>query len=298
MNFFVDPHIHMSSRTTDDYVAMAQAGIAVIIEPAFWLGQPRTSVGTFIDYYSSLLGWERFRASQYGIRHFCAIGLNSKESNNQKLAEEVIGILPKFLIKEGVVAVGEIGFDEQTPLEERFLQEQLALAKEFDLPVMIHTPHRNKLKGTLRTMDLIQEQGIDVDKVVIDHNTEQTVKAVLERGYWAAFTIYPETKMDSERMAHIVAEYGADRIIVDSSADWGYSDPLAVPKTAALMQKMGISQEQIYLSCCRNALTAYRLSDLLNEITSGDVLLAVDQRAMFENNSVLRGQQPTITEEK
>lgn len=298
MNFFVDPHIHMSSRTTDDYVAMAQAGIAVIIEPAFWLGQPRTSVGTFIDYYSSLLGWERFRASQYGIRHFCAIGLNSKESNNQKLAEEVIGILPKFLIKEGVVAVGEIGFDEQTPLEERFLQEQLALAKEFDLPVMIHTPHRNKLKGTLRTMDLIQEHGIDVDKVVIDHNTEQTVKAVLERGYWAAFTIYPETKMDSERMAHIVAEYGADRIIVDSSADWGYSDPLAVPKTAALMRKMGISQEQIYLSCCRNALTAYRLSDLLNEITSGDVLLAVDQRAMFENNSVLRGQQPTITEEK
>lgn len=298
MNFFVDPHIHMSSRTTDDYVAMAQAGIAVIIEPAFWLGQPRTSVGTFIDYYSSLLGWERFRASQYGIRHFCAIGLNSKESNNQKLAEEVIGILPKFLIKEGVVAVGEIGFDEQTPLEERFLQEQLALAKEFDLPVMIHTPHRNKLKGTLRTMDLIQEHGIDVDKVVIDHNTEQTVKAVLERGYWAAFTIYPETKMDSERMAHIVAEYGADRIIVDSSADWGYSDPLAVPKTAALMRKMGISQEQIYLSCCRNALTAYRLSGLLNEITSGDVLLAVDQRAMFENNSVLRGQQPTITEEK
>lgn len=295
MNFFVDPHIHMSSRTTDDYVAMAQAGIAVIIEPAFWLGQPRTSTGTFIDYYSSLLGWERFRASQYGIRHFCAIGLNSKESNNQRLAEEVIEILPKFLIKEGVVAVGEIGFDEQTQLEERFLQEQLALAKEFDLPVMIHTPHRNKLKGTLRTMDIIQELGINVDKVVIDHNTEQTVKAVLERGYWAAFTIYPETKMDSERMARVVAEYGADRVIVDSSADWGYSDPLAVPKTAAQMQKIGISQEQIYLSCCKNALTAYGLSNLLGEMeTSGT--LAVDQRNMYENNSVLRGQQPRIEE--
>ncbi|WP_350281868.1 TatD family hydrolase [Nitrosomonas sp.] len=295
MTFFVDPHIHMSSRTTDDYVAMAQAGIAVIIEPAFWLGQPRTSAGTFIDYYSSLLGWERFRASQYGIRHFCAIGLNSKESNNQRLAEEVIEILPKFLIKEGVVAVGEIGFDEQTQLEERFLQEQLALAKEFDLPVMIHTPHRNKLKGTLRTMDIIQELGINVDKVVIDHNTEQTVKAVLERGYWAAFTIYPETKMDSERMARVVAEYGADRVIVDSSADWGYSDPLAVPKTAAQMQKIGISQEQIYLSCCKNALTAYGLSNLLGEMeTSGT--LAVDQRNMYENNSVLRGQQPRIEE--
>ncbi len=295
MTFFVDPHIHMSSRTTDDYVAMAQAGISVIIEPAFWLGQPRTSVGTFIDYYSSLLGWERFRASQYGIRHFCAIGLNSKEANNKELAEEVIAILPQFLIKEGVVAVGEIGFDEQTQLEERFLQEQLVLAKEFDLPIMIHTPHRDKLRGTLRTMDLMKEYEIDVNKVVIDHNNEQTVKAVLDRGYWAAFTIYPETKMDSERMARVVMEYGADRIIIDSSADWGYSDPLAVPKTAALMQKMGISQKDIHLSCCKNALTAYRLAGLLDEMLTGRTL-SVDQRKLYENNSVLRGQLPRVDE--
>jgi predicted metal-dependent TIM-barrel fold hydrolase len=295
MTFFVDPHIHMSSRTTDDYVAMAQAGISVIIEPAFWLGQPRTSVGTFIDYYSSLLGWERFRASQYGIRHFCAIGLNSKEANNKELAEEVIAILPQFLIKEGVVAVGEIGFDEQTQLEERFLQEQLVLAKEFDLPIMIHTPHRDKLRGTLRTMDLMKEYDIDVNKVVIDHNNEQTVKAVLDRGYWAAFTIYPETKMDSERMARVVMEYGADRIIIDSSADWGYSDPLAVPKTAALMQKMGISQKDIHLSCCKNALTAYRLAGLLDEMLTGRTL-SVDQRKLYENNSVLRGQLPRVDE--
>lgn len=141
MKNFVDPHIHMTSRTTDDYVAMAKAGVSVVIEPSFWLGQPRTSVGTFIDYYSSLLGWERFRASQYGIRHYCAIGLNSKESNNEGLAEEVLNFLPQFLMKDGVVAVGEIGFDEQTKLEEKYLRLQLELAKQFDLPVMIHTPH-------------------------------------------------------------------------------------------------------------------------------------------------------------
>lgn len=296
MTNFVDPHIHMSSRTTDDYMAMAKAGISVVIEPAFWLGQPRTSVGTFIDYYSSLLGWERFRASQYGIRHYCAIGLNSKESNNQSLAEEVIEILPQFLMKEGVVAVGEIGFDEQTPLEEKYLRAQLELAKQFDLPVMIHTPHRDKLKGTLRTMDLIKEHGIDADNAIVDHNNEQTVKAVLDRGYWAAFTIYPETKMDSERMANVVKDYGASRIIVDSSADWGYSDPLAVPKTAALMQNRGISEADIFQSCCQNALTAYRLTELLEELQGGKVL-SVDQRKLYEDNSVLRGQLPRIDDE-
>ena len=58
-----DPHIHMTSRTTSDYEAMAAAGIAAVVEPSFWLGQPRTHVGTFEDYFASLLGWERFRAS-------------------------------------------------------------------------------------------------------------------------------------------------------------------------------------------------------------------------------------------
>jgi predicted metal-dependent TIM-barrel fold hydrolase len=41
MRFF-DPHIHMTSRTTDDLEAMSDAGVRAVIEPAFWLGQPRT----------------------------------------------------------------------------------------------------------------------------------------------------------------------------------------------------------------------------------------------------------------
>jgi len=65
--YFIDPHIHMTSRTTSDLIEMKKAGVVAVIEPAFWLGQPRTSVGTFKDYFSSLIGWERFRASQFGI---------------------------------------------------------------------------------------------------------------------------------------------------------------------------------------------------------------------------------------
>src|SRR3954469_15529716 len=102
MQFF-DPHVHMTSRTTDDYEAMAKAGVVALVEPAFWLGQPRTTVGSFVDYFNSLVGWERFRASQFGIRHFCTIGLNPKKSNNPKIADEVIAMLPRWLEKEGVV---------------------------------------------------------------------------------------------------------------------------------------------------------------------------------------------------
>ena len=73
---FIDPHAHMISRTTDDYEAMSAAGVVALIEPAFWLGQPRTFVGTYVDYLSTIVGWERFRAGQFGIRHYCTVGLN------------------------------------------------------------------------------------------------------------------------------------------------------------------------------------------------------------------------------
>jgi len=290
----IDPHIHMSARSTDDYEAMAAAGVVAVIEPAFWLGQPRTSVGSFQDYFSSLVGWERFRASQFGIRHYCTIGLNSKEANNEALAAQVLELLPLYLGKDGVVAVGEIGFDDQTPAEDKAYRAQLVLAVEVGLPVMVHTPHRDKTSGTTRSMDIALEHGLRPDQVIIDHNTEETVKETLDRGFWAAFTLYPRTKMGNERMVEVVRRYGSERIIVDSSADWGVSDPLAVPKTAALMLERGIPRKQVEATCYGNAVLAYGQSGRFNESDWADPTSTIDQRVQFSGNSVLRGQTPRI----
>lgn len=292
---FIDPHIHMSARTTDDYERMAAAGIVALIEPAFWLGQPRTQVGSYIDYLSSLVGWERFRAAQFGIRHYCTIGLNSKEANNEALAEQVLEILPRYLMKEGVVAVGEIGYDDQTPVEDKYYRAQLALAKEFGMLVQVHTPHRDKKSGTVRSMEVAVEMGMSPSSVVIDHNNEETVKDVLDRGFWAAFTIYPNTKMGNERMVEIARKYGSDHIFIDSSADWGVSDPLAVPKTARLMLDRGIAAQDVEAICYGNALKAFGQSGQMKE---EDWLnpAPVDQRMLFEGNSVLRGQAPRVGE--
>lgn len=292
MKFF-DPHVHMTSRTTDDYQAMAAAGIVALIEPAFWLGQPRTGVDTFRDYYSSLVGWERFRASQFGVKHYCTIGLNSKEANNEALAEQVLEILPLFLLKEGVVGVGEIGFDDQTALEEKYYRAQLELAKESNLPVQIHTPHRDKKNGTVRSMEIALEHGLAPDMVVVDHNNEETVKDVLDRGFWAGFTIYPFTKMGNERMVEVVRQYGSRNIMVNSAADWGISDPLAVPKTAALMIERGIPAEDVRLVTYQNALDAFARSGQLDEHDFIQID-QVDQSRKFEGSSVLRGGQRPV----
>jgi predicted metal-dependent TIM-barrel fold hydrolase len=284
----IDPHAHMISRTTDDYEAMAAAGVVAVIEPAFWIGQPRTNVGSYLDYLSSIVGFERFRASQFGIRHYCTIGLNSKEANNEELAEGVMELIPRFALKEGVVAIGEIGYDEQSALEDKYYRLQLELAKKLDLPVMIHTPHRDKKRGTSRSMDVCDEHGLDPKKVVVDHNNEETVKETLERGYWAAFSIYPSTKMGNARMVEILRQYGAKQVIVDSACDWGISEPLGVAKTAKLALQQGISEADVRLACYQNALDAYGQSGQMKE---EDWLnpVAIDQRAVFEGNSILRG---------
>ncbi len=292
MKFF-DPHVHMTSRTTDDYEAMAKAGIRAVIEPAFWVGQPRTHVGTFEDYFASLLGWERFRASQFGIRHFCTLALNPKEANSPGIAQGVIELLRIYLAKDGVVAVGEIGFDDQTPAEEKYFVAQLALAKEFDLPVLVHTPHRDKKRGTIRSLALVKEQGFPEGRVLIDHNTEETLPLVLDTGCFAGHSIYPSTKMDEPRMAALVQRYGSSRILVNSAADWGVSDPLKVPKTAAEFRRIGISEADIETIVWRNPIAFFGQTGRITAADLGEAL-PLDQRELFEGNSVLRGQAPLV----
>ena len=286
-----DPHIHMTSRTTDDYQAMAREGIAALVEPAFWVGQPRTHVGTFEDYFASLIGWERFRASQFGIRHYCTLALNPKEANNPRVAPGVLDLLPRYLEKDGVVAVGEIGFDDRTAEEEKYFARQLELAMHFQLPVLIHTPHRDKKRGTERSLALLRELRFPEERALIDHNNEETLPLVLETGCWAAHSIYPDTKMDEDRMVALVQKYGSERILINSAADWGVSDPLKVPKTVARMREAGIPEEAIERIVWKNPVAFFGQSGRLD---LGEIEEApeIDQTHLWAGNSVLRGQQP------
>lgn len=277
-----DPHIHMTSRTTDDYSAMYQAGVRAVIEPSFWLGQPRTCMGSFIDYFDSLIGWEPFRASQFGIRHHCAIALNPKEANDSRCSG-VLDELPRYLAKDQVVAVGEIGYDSMTPEEDKALARQLELAQEHGLPALVHTPHRDKLTGTRRILDVVKESGIPPERVVIDHLNEITVGPVADSGCWMGFSIYPMTKMSERRMVRILQEYGTERVLVNSAADWGQSDPLKTRKTADEMLEAGFTSAEVDAVMWRNPVSFFSQSGRLE---LSEVASVTD---LYAGNSIRRG---------
>ncbi len=263
MTRFFDPHIHMYSRTTDDYERMSTAGIEVIVQPSFWLGAPRTNVGTFVDYWEHMISFETKRAKEHGIEHFTCISVNPKESVERPLALNALGAMIKneFLKRDRVVALGEIGYNLINDLEEEIFVKQLELCRKENLLALIHLPHQNKPEGMRRMEEIFKKGNYDFNKILIDHNTEETIKKTLEIGAWAGLSVYPVTKLSPDRVIKIVNEYGSEHIMVNSAADWGVSDPLSVPLTAKEMRKCGSSAKDIENVTFLNAFEFYKQSE-------------------------------------
>lgn len=162
---YIDPHIHMISRVTDDYERLAQAGYVAVSEPAFWAGYDRGSAAAFHDYFRHLTDVEPKRAAQYGIRHFCWLCINAKEAENVTLSREVIAQIPEFLDRPGVLGIGEIGLNKNTPNESRIFLEQLDLAARLggQIVQIVHDPtSSHRARGGESRRDGEEERYTDV----------------------------------------------------------------------------------------------------------------------------------------
>ena len=254
--YFIDPHIHFASRTTDDMQLMAQMGCVAVGEPAFWMGFDRTGTASFYDYFRQLTEWEPRRAAKYGIRHYAWLGVNSKEAENVAFAREVIALLPELLDRPNVLGIGEIGLNKCTKNEVTTLEALIDLALRRNEQMLFHTPHlEEKYRGTRMIMDMLAgDSRVDRARVCIDHCEEHTIRLALDQGYWAGITLYPTTKATPERAADMIEIYGPDRVLVNSSADWDPSDPLAVPKFMAVMRSRGHGESLIHRIVYENPL--------------------------------------------
>jgi predicted metal-dependent TIM-barrel fold hydrolase len=244
---YIEPHGHMVSRTTDDYIDMVTAGCQAVCEPAFWAGFDRSSVDGFFDYFRQLTEHEPKRAAKFGLPHFTWLCINPKESEDVKLAEDVLSIIPKFLDKPSVLGIGEIGLNKNSRNELKVLEMHVEMAAKYNQLILVHTPHlEDKLKGTRLIIDLLKNDSrIRPERCIIDHVEEHTVDLVLKAGFWAGMTLYPESKCTAARAIDIVETYGQERLWMNSACDWGVSVPLAVPYAALEMRKRGHTAERV-----------------------------------------------------
>ena len=244
---YIDHHAHMVSRTTDDYQQMALTGCVAVTEPAFWAGWDRSGADSVEDYFRQLTDFEPKRAAQYRIQHYAWMAMNPKESEDRQLSREVLKRIPKFLDAPTVLGIGEIGLNRVTRNEIATYTEQVELALEHRQLILIHTPHlEDKLKGTRISIDVLRGfSTLDPERVLVDHAEEHTVRTILDLGYWAGLTLYPQTKVSPQRAADIVERFGPERICIAGACDWGPSDPIAVPRFIMEMRRRRHSEALI-----------------------------------------------------
>jgi predicted metal-dependent TIM-barrel fold hydrolase len=228
---YIDPHIHCVSRTTDDYLYMARAGVVAVSEPAFWAGYDRSSAASFADYFRHLLDIEPKRAAKYGIDHYAWLCINAKEAEDVVLSREVIKLIPPLLDHPRVLGVGEIGLNKNTRNEITVFEEQVDLAARHDQLILIHTPHlEDKHKGTsIITSILKNDKRIRPERVLVDHCEEHTLRLARENGFWAG---------------DMLETFGTRMVCVNSASDWGESGPSNLTDTCLEFRRRGHSEQE------------------------------------------------------
>ncbi|HEX2882463.1 MAG TPA: hypothetical protein VHO25_23240, partial [Polyangiaceae bacterium] len=81
----------------------------------------------------------------------------------------------------------------------------------------------------------------------------------------AGHTVYPVTKLSPERATNILKRFGTEKMMLNSSADWGPSDCLNVPKTCGELRRAGFKEEDIQRVVWDNPFTFYAQSGKLEE---------------------------------
>jgi len=271
--YYFDPHIHMVSRTTDDYETLAKMGCVGLSEPAFWAGFDRGSVESFRDYFRQLTEYEPKRAAQYGIQHYTWLCINAKEAENVELSREVIAMIPEFLDLPNVLGIGEIGLNKNTKNEATIFMEHVDLAVKHEQQILIHTPHlEDKYQGTRMILDMLcGDSRVDHERVLVDHVEEHTVRHVLDEGFWAGMTLYPITKCTPQRAADIIEMYGPERLCANSAGDWGPSKPTAIPDLILELRRRGHPESLIRRVVYENPLEFFSQSQNF-QFTPPDVL--------------------------
>ncbi|AKG92626.1 putative metal-dependent hydrolases with the TIM-barrel fold [Geoglobus ahangari] len=219
----IDTHIHSEGRSVEDLKFMAENGIKIAITCAFYPIRP-SFPETLIDLARKLTEFEPERGEKAGMEIYSAVGIHPRCIPPRW--DKVLGFIESY---SGYVAIGEIGLEDGSDEEKEVLKAQLQLAKKLDVPAIIHTPRKNKDAILKKTLEILDAVSFPEELALIDHNSVETVKVVLEKRYWAGITVQPG-KLTVDEAVKIIEEFGDERLIANSDTGFSESDMLAVKK--------------------------------------------------------------------
>jgi predicted metal-dependent TIM-barrel fold hydrolase len=242
---FIDLAARTAGRPVDDYLKLALAGCAAVVEPAaIPAGVER---GALEERIERLAGIEPRRAARYGIAHYCWLGLAEHEHG---AAPELLDLLPKLLDRPTVLGLGGIGFSRFPGARRERLRAQLWLARAGDHLVQLRALRDPFDAAAL--LDDLRATGVDPRRVIVQAEDEASLEAILRHGLWAELSLAPERPARAARAAALTAARGADRVCIGSGLGLGLDDPLA------------LARFMVEMRCLRHTETAVRAIALDN----------------------------------
>ena len=202
-----------------------------------------------------ILNFEPRRAGEYGLDLRVALGIHP--ANALKNNEIIFEALERWIENRDIIAIGEIGLDENTDLEKEVFKKQLELAEDSKSKVIIHTPRKNKLEVLKDIKDIVLE-NINPKLVVIDHINLNTVEEVIDEDFTIGLTVQPQ-KMEVEEAIEILDKYGFDKFLLNSDISNKPSNPLSVPKTVRTLKRLGYDKKEINKVAFENAKSFFNI---------------------------------------
>jgi len=247
---FIDAHVHANNRSSEDFRRLAAAGCAGVVavageEGGFSLPE------SVLDHFRRLARVDRPRLQAAGVKCWLALGVHPRGIPASN-AETLWPRLPEIWRELAADAVGEVGLEDDSPAERRALLEQLRLADQEKLPVIVHTPRRHKAMRLRTTLEILADSGIAPERVCLDHLDEDTLEPAADSGCWLGLTVHP-AKLSPARVAGLVASRGGARIIVSSDLGANPSYLFGVPAAEQAMREMGLDEQDIRAAVHDNA---------------------------------------------
>jgi len=150
---------------------------------------------------------------------FAAVGTHPNSAN--RWDARTLGFLDELTCSPSVVAIGEIGLDyyrdwTPQPLQKRVFREQLAMAAQLDLPVVIHTRNstledRSCITTTLDILEEIRVRGVLHS---FSGNLEEA-KRTLSLGFYIGIT-GPVTFKNAVDLREVVAAIPLERLLIET----------------------------------------------------------------------------------
>ena len=247
VNGIFDSHAHYDQKRFDadrDQViaALAAAGVTRVMNAASDLPSSRDALAL---------------AEKYPF-FWCSVGIHPHEAEDAPA--DYLDQLKELVKNPRVRAIGEIGLDfhydfSPRDVQRRVFEEQLILAKELDMPVIIHD--REAHGETMELLTKYRPKGV----VHCFSGSAEMAKQVAELGMYVGFT-GTVTFKNARKPLEAVAAVPADRLLIETDCPYMAPEPLRgrrcdssmLPYTAAAMAAArGITPQQLVDLTAQNA---------------------------------------------